>query len=156
MGESLGMEKLKTEFRRASPPIFGVWSEEKVGIGLVVLRSGCTGRANDDVWTRSGVVDGEYDVGFWHVSTSVGEEEVDIEDAAETSLTADTADLIVAVVAEDPDDDIDPIVGLLTPVEDAAVGVGVLPKNIDSLLVDDVEGLVRPSVRLSVDENADG
>lgn len=90
------------------------------------------------------------------MSPSVGEEEIDIEDTAETSLTADTADLIVAVVAEDPDDDIDPIVGLLTPVEDAAVGVGVLPKNIDSLLVDDVEGLVRSSVRLSVDENADG
>lgn len=119
-------------------------------------RTGCAGRVNDDLWTRSGVVDGEYDVGFWLVSTIVGKEEVDIEEAAETLLTADTADLIVAVVAEDPDDEIDPMVGLLTPVEDVAVRVGVLPRNIDSLLVDDVEGLLCSSVRLSVDKNADG
>ena len=103
-------------------------------------RTGCAGRVNDDLWTRSGVVDGEYDVGFWLVSTIVGKEEVDI----------------VAVVAEDPDDEIDPMVGLLTPVEDVAVRVGVLPRNIDSLLVDDVEGLLCSSVRLSVDKNADG
>ena len=73
---------------------------------------------------------------------------MDIEVAFETSLTADTADLMVAVVAEDPDDDIDPIVGLLTHVE-GIVGVGVLPRNIDSLLVDDVEALDCSSTRLS-------
>lgn len=73
---------------------------------------------------------------------------MDIEVAFETSLTADTADLNVAVVAEDPDDDIDPIVGLLTPAE-GIVGVGVLPRNIDSLLVDDVETLACSSTRLS-------
>lgn len=84
---------------------------------------------------------------------------MDIEVAAETSLTAVTVDLMVEVVAEDPDDDIDPIVGLLTPVEGAAVGVGVLPKNIDNLLEDDIEALACSSTRLSgltVDDNGDG
>lgn len=73
---------------------------------------------------------------------------MDIEVAFETSLTADAADLIVAVVAEDPDDDIDPIIGLLTPAE-GTIGVDALPRNMDSLLVDDVEALDASSARLS-------
>lgn len=136
------------EFRRASPPVRGLWSVVKLGIGAVVRRSGCAGRVDDDVWSRAGVVDGDCDAGFCFACTIVGEEDADIEVAFEISLTADAADLIVAVVAEDPDDDIDPIVGLLTPVE-GTVGVGVLPKNIDSLLVDDVEALACSSTRLS-------
>jgi hypothetical protein len=84
---------------------------------------------------------------------------VDIEVAVERSLTADTADLIVEVVAEDPADDIDPTVGLLTPFEGVTVVSGVLPQNIDNLLVDDMETLDVSSTRLSgltVDDNGDG
>jgi hypothetical protein len=47
--ENLGREKLKMEFRRASPPGIGVWPAVGVGIGVVWRRSGCGGRENDDV-----------------------------------------------------------------------------------------------------------
>lgn len=62
--ENLGLEKLKMEFRRVSPPVRGAWPVVKLGIGAVVRRSGCAGRVNDEVWSMAGVVDGECDAGF--------------------------------------------------------------------------------------------
>lgn len=102
------------------------------------------------------------DVGFWFASTIVGEGtniEVDIDVATETSLTADPTDLTVEVVAEDPDDDIDRIVGLLTAVGYTVFRVDVLPKNMDKVLMDGVEALGAASTRfsgLTVDDNGDG